>query len=110
MDDYLYLLTVFVVMGIISFGERALPFVASNWLRKQKWTQTLGDFLPLAIMMILVLHSALGLSTNRGSFEYFPEIFGIAITFVFQWFLKNSLLSIFLGTTLYVLLVNWLIG
>lgn len=110
MNDYLYLLAVFIAMAVISFGERALPFVASHWLGKQKWTQTLGDFLPLAIMMILVLHSALSLSTARGRFDYFPEIFGIAITFVFQWLLRNSLLSIFLGTFLYVLLINWLLG
>ena len=35
MDDLGYLLTVFVVCAVVTYAERALPFVAGRWLQRQ---------------------------------------------------------------------------
>ncbi len=43
MNDYGYLFATFFAMMIISFGERALPFAAGEWLQKQKWAIVLGS-------------------------------------------------------------------
>lgn len=56
MNDYVYLFTVFIAMGAVTAAERLLPFACSSWLRKQRWVGVVGDFLPLAIMVLLVLH------------------------------------------------------
>ncbi|MBQ8829761.1 MAG: AzlD domain-containing protein [Burkholderiaceae bacterium] len=108
MQDYGYLFLTFLVMGAISFFERALPFFASSWLKKQKLVSDLGDFLPLAIMVLLVVHSSTDAALSHNGLPY-PEVCAIAITVLLQWFFKNALLSIFAGTALYVVLINGLI-
>ena len=50
MNDTLYVITVFLAMGVVTFAERALPFVASRWLKNQAWVRDVGSFLPLAVM------------------------------------------------------------
>ncbi len=115
MDDVLYLLAVFAAMTAVTFAERALPFVASEWLKKQRWVDDLGKFLPLAIMVLLVVHAAMGAADARAGetfFSRFPieEALAIALTFALQWFFKNPLLSIFSGTALYVAMANGLTG
>ncbi len=111
MNDAVYLLAVFAAMAAVTFLERALPFVASDWLKKQRWVEGLGKFLPLAIMVLLVVHAAMGAAQSRGHEAFFgslplPEALSIALAFGLQWFFRNALLSIFSGTALYVLFVN----
>lgn len=105
MNDYGYLFTTFFVMMVISFGERALPFAAGEWLKQQKWAVVLGKFLPLAIMFLLVIHSSTGAALAHGGLPI-PEFAAILSTLVLQWFWKNALLSIFSGTLVYVILFN----
>lgn len=114
MDDAIYLLTVFVAMAAVTAAERALPFVASQWLSRQRWVRDLGKFLPLAIMVLLVVHSAMGAADGRSQDGLFgalpaPEVASIALTFLLQWLFKNALVAIFSGTALYVVLINGLI-
>ncbi len=103
--DLVYLLSVFAAMALISFAERALPFVADKWLKKQRWVGWLGDFLPLAIMVLLTVHAATDAAVARQTLPYI-EIGCIAVTMLLQWFVKNPLVSIFAGTALYVAIVN----
>ncbi len=105
MNDNVYLLTTFIVMMLISFGERALPFSCSQWLQKQKWAVELGRFLPLAIMFLLVIHSSTNATLAHGGLPL-PEFVAVLSTLILQWFVKNPLLSIFSGTLVYVLLFN----
>ena len=95
--DTIYLLSVFVAMGLVSFAERALPFVAAKWLKKQRWVSSLGAF--------LTVHAATGASIARDAWPV-AEIAAIALTILLQWFVKSPLVSIFSGTALYVAAVN----
>lgn len=103
--DTVYLLSVFAAMAAVTFAERALPFVASKWLKKQRWVSSLGAFLPMAIMVLLTVHAATGAAISRDAIPV-AEIAAIALTIVLQWFMKNPLVSIFAGTALYVASVN----
>lgn len=103
--DFGYLMLVFIAMAAVTFAERALPFAASKWLQKQRWVRDLGDFLPLAIMVLLTVHAATYAAVARDAAPT-PEVVSIAFAFVLQWFLKNPLVSIFAGTALYVAWVN----
>ena len=101
MNDYVYLFTVFIAMGAVTAAERLLPFACSSWLRKQRWVGVVGDFLPLAIMVLLVLHASTSSALARGGLPI-REGVGVFLT----WFVKKPLLSIFAGTAVYVILVN----
>ncbi len=103
--DFGYLMLVFITMAAVTFAERALPFAASKWLQKQRWVRNLGDFLPLAIMVLLTVHAAVDASVARHAAPT-PEVVCIAAAFGLQWFFKNPLVSIFAATALYVAWVN----
>ncbi len=103
--DIGYLFLVFFAMAAVTFAERALPFAASKWLQKQRWVRNLGDFLPLAIMVLLTVHAATDAAVARAG-SAAPEVVSIAFAFALQWIIKNPLLSIFSGTALYVAWVN----
>lgn len=107
MNHYGYLISVFIAMGLVSAAERMLPFVASRFLLRQRWVRIVGDFLPLAIMVLLVVHSATGAALSHAGLPV-PEVAAILVTFILQWFLRNPLLSIFCGTACYVVLLNTL--
>lgn len=99
-----YVIAVIVAMGVVTFALRALPFVAARWLRSHPLAERLGRFLPLAIMTLLLIHSALGAARQHASFAW-PELLAVAIVVLLQWSRRNALLSILGGTALYVLLL-----
>lgn len=101
-----YLIGVIAAMGLITFALRALPFVAAQWLQKHPLVQALGQFLPLAIMTLLLVHSATGAALEHASGPW-PEVLAIALVVLLQWRSRNALLSIVLGTCLYVLMRNF---
>ena len=105
MMDNGYVLGTIAAMGLVTFALRALPFVAAGWLRRQPVVQRLGKFLPLAIMALLLVHSAAGAAREHGGGPW-PEAVAIALVAVLQWRSRNALLSIGAGTALYLLLRN----
>ncbi len=106
-SDHVWL--VLLSMMAVTFALRALPFVAAQWLQKHAFVKRLGDFLPLGIMSLLVLHSGIdaALSHPQGAW---PELTAVLVTATMQWRLKHPLLSILCGTTLYVVWRNGLFG
>jgi branched-subunit amino acid transport protein AzlD len=93
-------------MGLVTFALRALPFVGAQWLHKHPLVQRLGQFLPLAIMTLLTIHSAAG-SAREHAAGPFPELVAIALVAVLQWRTRNALLSILVGTAAYVAMRNF---
>ncbi|MBC7404856.1 MAG: AzlD domain-containing protein [Cytophaga sp.] len=105
MIDNNYAVEVIIATGLVTFALRALPFVAAQWLKKHPIVQHLGQFLPLAIMTLLLLHSAMGSALEHASGPW-PELLAIAIVVLLQWRSKNALLSIIAGTCVYVVIRN----
>jgi branched-subunit amino acid transport protein AzlD len=106
MLDSGYIVGVALVMALVTFGLRALPFLAAQWLKKHTVVQYLGQFLPLAIMTLLLLHSLVGAASEHAQGPW-PELLAVAIVVLMQWKSHNPLLSIVAGTALYVLLRNF---
>lgn len=106
MSDNFYVLGVLGAMALTTFALRALPFVAAQWLQRHAVVKRLGDFLPLAIMTLLVVHSAVGSALTHDAGPW-PELAAVALTVAVQWRGRNALLSIVVGTALYVLLRNF---
>jgi len=101
-----YLIGVIAAMGLVTFALRALPFAAAQWLQKHPIVQELGQFLPLAIMTLLLVHSATGLAREHAGGPW-PELLAVALVVALQWRGRNALLSIVLGTCAYVLMRNF---
>jgi branched-subunit amino acid transport protein AzlD len=106
MIDSGYVIGVISAMGLVTFALRALPFVAAQWLQKHPVVQRLGQFLPMAIMTLLMVHSVVGSATANASGPW-PELVAVSMVVLVQWRSKNALLSILLGTGVYVLFRNF---
>ena len=105
MTDARYLVGVIAAMALITWALRALPFVAAQWLQRNPIVERLGEFLPLAIMTLLLLHSATGLA-QQDRLGPWPELLAVVMVIALQWRSRNALLSIVLGTGAYVLMRN----
>lgn len=101
MIDSVYALAAIGIMAAITFGLRALPFLAARWLQQSTRVRALGGFLPLAVMILLMLHTALEQARGRPEAPW-PELAGIGLTLGLQWRWRQPLLSILAGTALYV--------
>lgn len=105
MIDTTYALGALAAMALVTFGLRALPFLAARWLQSHPLVQRLGRFLPLAIMTLLLLHTLVGSARQNPSGPW-AELVAVATVVALQWWKKHPLLSILTGTALYVLLRN----
>ena len=106
MIDTSYALGVIAAMALVTFGLRALPFLAARFLQSHPLVQRLGRFLPLAIMMLLLLHTLVGSAQGNPSGPW-AELAAVATVVALQWWRRQPLLSILAGTALYVVLRNW---
>ena len=100
-----YVVAALAGMALLTFGLRALPFFAAQWLRKHAFVARLGQFLPLAIMVLLVLHSVMGAAQTHAHGPWF-ELLSIALVVALQWRVRNPLFSILAGAALYLVLRN----
>lgn len=105
MIDTPYALGVLAAMAAVTFGLRALPFLAARFLQSHPLVQRLGQFLPLAIMTLLLLHTLVG-SAQDNPVGPWAELAAVSTVVALQWWRKHALLSILAGTALYVALRN----
>jgi branched-subunit amino acid transport protein AzlD len=105
MIDTPYALGVLTAMAAVTFGLRALPFLAARFLQSHPLVQRLGRFLPLAIMTLLLLHTLVGGARQNPSGPW-AELTAVVAVIALQWWRRQALLSILVGTALYVLMRN----
>jgi branched-subunit amino acid transport protein AzlD len=105
MIDTAHALLAIGAMGAVTFGLRALPFVAGQWLKRHPQVERLGRFLPLAIMTLLLVHAVAGAAEGHAAGPW-PELLAVTVVVGLQWRTRQPLLSILVGTALYVTLRN----
>ena len=106
MPEASYLIIAVVVSGIITVALRALPFAILKPLRKSKFVQALGRWMPAGILLILAVVVLRGGMLSRPG-DLWAIIAATVVTVVVHLLGKRrALLSIAAGTTCYVLLLN----
>ena len=102
----LHSIEIIAVAAIVTFIIRAIPFVAFGGKREVPVTVTyLGKVLPPAIMVILVIYCIKGIHLLSGS-HGIPELLSIAVVTALHVWKRNTLISIAVGTILYMILVQ----
>lgn len=95
-----------LVMGLVTFCIRALPFWAFSGTRRQPAAVVyLGRVLPPAMMAMLIIYCLKNVSLFVMPFGI-PEALGIAVVVLLHLWKKNTLLSIGGGTVCYMVLVQ----
>lgn len=102
----LHSIGIITVAAIVTLFIRAIPFVVFGGKREVPATVTyLGKVLPPAIMVILVIYCVKSINLFSGS-HGIPELLSIAVVAGLHIWKKNTLLSIAVGTVLYMVLVQ----
>jgi branched chain amino acid efflux pump len=102
-----YLLAFIATMAAATFITRALPF----WLfhdQQHPVVLFLGRYLPPAVMTLLVMYCLKGVQWTSGD-HGLPELVSLAVVVSAHLLFKNALISIFSGTTIYMLWVQGLL-
>ena len=94
------------IMAVVTFALRYLPFALFPAGKKTPEIVTyLSNTLPYAIMGMLVIYCLKDVSLFSGS-HGIPEAICIVIVVLLHKWRHNSLLSIFIGTVIYMVLVQ----
>lgn len=106
MSPVLYNIIQIAIMALVTASTRFLPFICfKDETKRPKIVLYLGKVLPYAIMGMLVVYCLK--DTSMLSYPYaLPELLGIAITAVLHILFKNSMISIFGGTIIYMMLTQ----
>lgn len=107
MSNVDYLLAA-LIMGGVTFGLRALPFIARGAIAHHKRIRLLGQRLPVAMMLLLTLY-AMGIQHWHSLEQGLPQLLAVLVVAGLQLAFRKALLSILAGTALYMALLNgWL--
>jgi len=101
------LIVFFAVMGIATFLTRAAPFVLLKSYKDSRWLLHFGRVLPLMILVVLVGFSGVGLIDEQANRHALIAI-AMVITALVHLLFRQAMVSILLGTAVYVLGIQWL--
>lgn len=98
-----------IIIAIVSlttiFTRFAMFMLFPESKTPPKFIRYLGDVLPFAITGMLVVYSLKDVSLFSGN-HGIPEAIAVLVMVLFYRWRKNSLLAIFVGTILYMVLVQ----
>ena len=100
------LIIVIIASMVITFSLRALPFVLFGRKREApELIKKLGELLPYAVISSLVVYCLKDIPTIMGS-ESIKLIVAVVCTVFVHIYKRNTILSISIGTVLYMILVH----
>jgi branched-subunit amino acid transport protein AzlD len=100
-----YIITAIILMAAITIALRAVPFLLPQGLFTHRLVQNIAKLMPLLIMVTLVAHSFQN-ATWSLSGSVTPIAAGVISTALMQYFVKVPLLSILVGLTIHITLLN----
>lgn len=107
MPSTAYLIAGVVIAGLVTLALRALPFAVLKPLRKSRFVQKIGEWMPAGILVILavvMLKDSLTAAPGR----LVPVAIASAVTVATHLLTKRrALISIAAGTACFVVLVNF---
>ncbi|WP_157150241.1 branched-chain amino acid transporter permease [Brachyspira sp. SAP_772] len=100
---------IFITALVVVFATailRLLPFIIiRKSIAERRYIQYLGDIIPYAMIALLVIYCIKDINIIK--FPYgLPEIISIIVVAIFQIIKRNVLISIGLGTVIYMFLVQ----
>ena len=101
------ILAVLIPVGVVTVVLRWLPFAFVKALKDSQFISMLGFTMPVGVMTVLVVYTLFGQIQDSGIL--IAPLVGAAVTAALHLWRRNSGLSIFGGTAVYMLLVNVLL-
>ncbi|SHI68427.1 branched-chain amino acid transporter permease [Parasporobacterium paucivorans] len=96
-----------ILVAVITFLTRAFPFALFGGKRKvPSPVLYLGRILPPAVMCILVIYCLRNVNFSSVS-SFLPQIISVVIVALLHLWKRNNLLSIGVGTIVYMILIQF---
>ena len=106
MSNPMYMMIAIAVMAGVTLLLRVLPFLIFGDRKTPAYIEFLGQYLPYAIMGMLVVYCLKGVSLLAAP-HGLPELIAVAAVVLLHLWKRNTLLSIGGGTVLYMILVQF---
>lgn len=101
-----YAILVILLMGLVTFGLRAFPFLVFRGERElPKLMKDLGDILPASVMAVLIIYCLKDAPADFMEVGIW-QLIGIAVTAVSYKLKRSTFLSLVLGTACYMILLR----
>ena len=94
-----------LLIGLIVFCERLFPFAIFSKRKPGKLIHIFERYIPPIVMLGLLIYSLRDLRFSSLA-QWIPQIAAITFTIVTYLWKKNSLVSIFGGTIIYMILIR----
>jgi len=103
MESPLYIVTFILTMGFATVVTRAAPFMLFSKQGEHPVLIFLGRYLPPAVMLLLLIYCVKDINwfVNKGGIN---EVVALSVVTIAHLLFRNSLISILLGTGLYMAL------
>ena len=95
---------VLVPVGIVTVLLRALPFSLRRVLKSSPFIDFLSVMMPAGVMTVLVVYTLLGYAASPTNLV--AALLALGATLLLHGWKRRADLSIFVGTALYMVLVN----
>lgn len=105
MNEKIYLILAIIIVSLCTFFTRGIPYLLFRNKDIPRTITYLSVVLPMSIMIILVIFSVRNIELTKYPFGA-PELLGIALVALLQYFKKNLLVSILAGTIGYMILIR----
>ena len=106
MIDYRHAVLIILVMGIVTLATRILPvFIFGRNEKVPDFVLYLGRVVPYTAMGLLIVYCLKDVSFLSGS-HALPEIISLAVVSVTYLVKRNTILSVVIGTIVYMVLVQ----
>ena len=92
--------------ALIIFFERAFPFILFSKKEPPRIISFIEKYIPPMVMSALVVYCLKDLSFSGGAVGFIPYLVGVVITVILHLWKRNSLISIFGGTAVYMILLR----
>lgn len=106
-QDYFHAIITILILAFVTLLTRALPFILFRGNKSvPEFVTYLGKVLPYALIAMLVVYCLKDVSFTSGGTYLIPETISIIFVILIHKFKHNMLLSVGLGTLLYMALVQ----
>lgn len=95
-----------IASSLIIFFERAFPFLLFSKREPPKIIKFIEKYIPPMVMSALVVYCLKDISFTSGSIGFLPYILGVIVTIILHLWKRNTLISIFGGTAIYMILLR----
>ena len=99
-----YILAAILVTAAVTWALRGLPFVMLALLRNSSLLHYIGEAMPVGVMFVLAAYTLRNTETSLAAIG--SVTIALAVTVGVHLWKGNSLLSIFAGTGVYVVLAS----